>query len=299
MGQLRWQLTGVPYTSMREPGGIAEAITVLRERELDNRLAALGVEDAGDLQLLEPTGERGPSGLLNEEALVRLVEATCERVIAAHEGGRLPLLVGGDCPVLLGALAALRESDPQPGLIMLDGHEDAWPPPASETGEGSDSEIAIALGEVSDLPEDLERRLPLLSGSDLAYVGPRDQDELSTAGVRSLRDQVAYFADAEQASAELAAGRDPAGDAVRGIAADSFWLHIDLDVLATRAFAAVDYRQPGGLDWGELDRLAATVAGERGCRGVSVVIYNPELDSDRAEADKLVSFLSRLVQSRR
>jgi arginase len=299
VSELRWQLTGVPYTSMRQPGGIARAITVLRERQLGNRLAALGVEDTGDLQLLEPTGERGPSGLLNEEALMRLIEATGERVIAAHEGGRLPLLVGGDCPVLLGALAALREGDLQPGLIMLDGHEDAWPPPASDTGEGSDSEIAIALAEVSDLPESLERRLPLLSGSDLAYVGPRDQEELSTAGVSSLRDRVAYFADAEQASAELAAGRDPAGDALRAIAVDSFWLHIDLDVLATPAFAAVDYRQPGGLDWGELDRLAATVVGERGCRGVSVVIYNPDLDPERVEADKLVSFLSRLVQDRR
>jgi arginase len=291
-----WQLTGVPYTSMREPGGIADAIGVLRRRGLGARLGVLGVEDTGDLQLLEPTGERGSSGLLNEEALVRLVDATCERVLAAHAGSRVPLLVGGDCPVLLGALAALRGDDRRPGLIMLDGHEDAWPPWSSETGEGSDSEIAIALGSVTGVPEALATRLPLLSAAALAYLGPRDADEIRSAGVASLRDRVAYFADARQVSAELEAGRDPARAAAEAIARDAFWLHVDLDVLATRAFSAVDYPQPGGLGWSELDRLAASAASDPRCQGVSVVIYNPGLDPDRSEAEKVVDFLIRLIE---
>jgi arginase len=290
-----WQLTGVPYTSMREAGGIADAIAVLRERGVDERLRAVGVEDAGDLRLDAPTGERGPSGLLNEPALVRLVEATRERVSTAHENGRLPLLVGGDCPVVLGPLAAVRDAGERPGLIMLDGHEDAWPPPCSETGEGSDSEIAIALGDVRGLPSTLDDLLPLLDASALAYLGPRDRDEIVTAGVESLRDRAAFFADDAQTSAALASGRDSATAAVESIAADAYWLHIDLDVLATDAFDAVDYPQPGGLEWEELDRLAATAASESRCRGVSVVIYNPDLDADRKEADKLVAFLSRLI----
>ncbi|HEX5894597.1 MAG TPA: arginase family protein [Solirubrobacterales bacterium] len=290
-----WQLTGVPYTSMRKPGGIANAITVLRQRNLAERLGSLGVEDAGDLKLDPPTAERGPSGILNEPALVRLVEATRERVSEANKRGRLPLLVGGDCPVLLGALAAARDTGEPPGLIMLDGHEDAWPPSRSETGEGSDSEIAIALGSVPSLPSALDQHLPLLDLSVLAYLGPRDRDEILAAGVESLRDRAAFFADAAQTSEALASGRDPATAAVESIAADAYWLHIDLDVLASHAFDAVDYPQPGGLDWEELDQLAAIAACEPRCRGVSVVIYNPDLDPSRAGADKLVAFLSRLI----
>lgn len=64
-----WELVGVPYTSMRQPGGIAGAIGSLRASGLAERLAELGVTDAGDLDLEEPCGERGPSGLLNERAL--------------------------------------------------------------------------------------------------------------------------------------------------------------------------------------------------------------------------------------
>jgi arginase len=291
-----WELTGVPYTSMKEPGGIAEAAAVLRESGLTERLGRLGVKDAGDLELLPPSGDRGPSGLLNEPALLRLVEATRERVLKARRRGRVPLLVGGDCPVLLGALAALHDAGDAPGLLMLDGHEDAWPPQSSETGEGSDSEIAIALGAVPGLPAALERLVPLLGNDHLAYLGPRDRDEILAAGVESLRDRVAFFADAAEVSAALRAGRDPATEATGALAANSFWLHVDLDVLSSQAFAAVDYPQPGGLEWDELDRLAAAAAGSPLCSGLSVVIYNPALDPDRDDAMKVIAFLERLIK---
>jgi arginase len=195
-------------------------------------------------------------------------------------------------------VAAIRDRGAAPGLIMLDGHEDAWPPHLSETGEGSDSEIAIALGRVPDLPDPIAQMLPLIQPSALAFLGPRDRDEIASAGVESLRGRAAFFADDLEISATLESGGDPASDAIQAIDAHEFWLHIDLDVLATDAFGAVDYPQPGGIDWGELDQLAATAVGAEGCRGVSVVIYNPDLDPDRTAASKLVGFLSRLIERR-
>src|ERR671918_686848 len=105
-----WELIGVPYTSMARPGGIAEAIGALRSAGLAERLAGLGVPDTGDMELDAPSGERGPSGLLNEQALAQLVVTTRDLVSAAHGRDRAPLLVGGDCPVLLGALAARQKS---------------------------------------------------------------------------------------------------------------------------------------------------------------------------------------------
>jgi arginase family enzyme len=88
----------------------------------------------------------------------------------------------------------------------------------------------------------------------------------------------------------LRAGQDPAAAALEAMAADSFWLHIDLDALRTEALGAVDYRQPGGLAWDELDRLAATAANATGCRGASVVIYNPDPRTESTRARSLRSF---------
>ena len=293
---MTWELIGVPYTSAREPGGIGEAIGTLRECGLGQRLGELGVEDGGDLALGLPTGERGASGLLNEDALTELVRVSRQQVGEAHRRGRRPLLVGGDCPALLGPLAAIGAIGERAGLVMLDGHEDAWPPERSDTGEGSDSEVAIALGRVPALPAPLAAATPVLTPSSIAQLGPRDRAELEAADVPSLRDELAYFASAE----ELLAAGEPvetlAQQAIESIDADGFWLHVDLDVLATAEFRAVDYPQPGGLDWPTLDRLSLAAAGDPRCRGASVVIYNPALDPDRTDAGKLIDYLARLAE---
>jgi hypothetical protein len=89
---VRFELVGLPYTSMARPGGIARAIGVLRSAGLADRLAAAGdVHDAGDLDLVQGDGVRGPSGLLNEAALGRLVVATRKAV---------PRSAGGDAHVV-------------------------------------------------------------------------------------------------------------------------------------------------------------------------------------------------------
>ncbi len=80
---------------------------MLRQRGLAGALARHpGFTDAGDLVLPAPVPVRGPSGLLAEDALVAMIEHVAEAVSAARRHGRFPLLVGGDCPVILGALAA-------------------------------------------------------------------------------------------------------------------------------------------------------------------------------------------------
>jgi arginase len=290
-----YELIGVPYTSMARPGGIARAAEALRNAGLAESAARSVVVDGGDLDLLEGSGVRGPSGLLNERALGQLVEAVRSAVRRSLEHGRTPLLIGGDCPVLLGALAAGRDRFGAPGLLLVDGHEDAWPPHLSPTGEASDSEIAIALGRVRDLPEPLDRLAPLLTPEALAMLGPRDRHEIEEGGVESLDGTVAAFQDDEAIRAK---GPDASARGAIASLADrspAFWLHIDLDVLRTEDFPAADYPQPGGLGWDELLAIAERALATTACFGCSVVIYNPDLDPERKSAARIVRFVADLV----
>jgi arginase len=295
---MKFELVGVPYTSAARPGGIAAAIRVLREAGLAESLRSRGdVRDGGDLELLEGSGVRGPSGLLNEEALGRLVTATRRAVAQALQRGRLPVLVGGDCPVLLGALAAGRDDDREAGLMLVDGHEDAWPPERSDTGEASDSEVAIALGRVDGLPAALDDLVPLLSPEAVAMLGPRDRGELDEAGVESLDGTVALLRDdiAVRSSGAATSAREAGATLAAG--SGSFWLHVDLDVLRSDEFPAADYLQPGGLSWQDLLDIAVPALADPRCFGCSVVIYNPDLDPTRSSAGRIVRFLSDLVGS--
>jgi len=281
-------LIGVPTNSSGTVDGVAGAPAVLRQRGLTAALAGrAGFTDAGDLALPAPRPGRGPSGLLAEDALIAMVGAVREAVSAARRGGRFPLLVGGDCPVILGALAALQAERDRPGLLFVDGHEDAWPPRLSPTGEAADCELGLALRLFdADLAPRLRSVLPRISARDVIAVGPRDGGELAAAGVPSLAGQLGALI----RPAELAAGW-----AAAACLSAPWWLHTDLDVLASTELAAVDYPQPGGLTWSQLGDITSAALAADGCAGWSVCIYNPDLDPGRDGADAIISYLTRAI----
>src|SRR5262249_2044620 len=74
-----------------------------------------------------------------------------------------------------------------------------------------------------------------------------------------------------------------------------WWLHPDLDVLATGELAAVDSPQPGGLTWDQLTALTATALAADGCAGWSICIYNPDLDPGRDGADAIISYITQAI----
>lgn len=78
----------------------------------------------------------------------------------------------------------------------------------------------------------------------------------------------------------------------------SWWLHVDLDVLDADQLPAVDYPQPGGLSWGELDVITAAALTSPGCVGWSVCIYNPDLDPDRSGAGHILDYLGGALAGR-
>ena len=199
------ELIGVAVNSSGLAGGVARAPEVLRGRGLAAALARLpGFSDAGDLPLPSAPArpQRGPSGLLAEDSLIAMIGQVRGAVLTARRGGRFPLLIGGDCPVLLGALAALQTGHQQTGhqqtghqqtghqragLLFVDGHEDAWPPHASPTGEAADCELGLALRLFDgELDPRLRGVLPRLQPQDVVAVGPRDDGELAGAGVPTL-----------------------------------------------------------------------------------------------------------------
>jgi arginase len=283
-------LIGVPANSSGTADGVARAPAVLRQRGLATALARQpGFTDAGELALPDPVPVRGPSGLLAEDALAAMVEQVAQAVGAARHGGRFPLLLGGDCPVILGALAALQAEAGRPGLLFIDGHEDAWPPRVSPTGEAADCELGLALRLFdAGLSPRLRTVLPGIDPADVVAVGPRDYGELVSAGVASLDGRLGALIrpaelTADRYAKELASLPSP------------WWLHTDLDVLATAELAAVDYPQPGGLTWDQLAELTATALAASGCAGWSVCIYNPDLDPGRDGADAIVRYISQAI----
>ena len=285
-------ILGVPTNSSGTAGGVARAPAVLRTSGLLAGLEATrpDVIDAGDIAVDPPIGTRGGDGVIDSANLATTLARTRAAVADLRRRGDRVILLGGDCPVLIGGLAGCLEADGQaPALLFVDGHEDAWPPDASTTGEAADMELGWLLGRGLDgLGSELRAEIPQLAPERVAILGPRDRSEIVAAGVGPLDELVPVVDD-------VAVALDPAAAAIRALEriapeGGPWWLHIDLDVLSTTALPAVDYQQPGGLSWSDLRDLTDAALGRGGCVGATVTIYNPDLDPDGRFATTISTF---------
>jgi arginase len=289
---------GVPFNSSGVAGGEAAGPKVLRKEGL---VAALrrrhDVVDAGDVVVPPSRPDRDPlSGIIAPDVLVAMVDAVAVAVGSALADDRLPVVVGGDCPLLLGCLqAAGRHVGGEVRLLFVDGHEDAYPPHTSLTGEAADMELGMALGltTVTGLPA-LSDRLPLVAVDDVIVLGPRDLAEIRQEGAASIRDRVTVLDDVELRERDI---HRVVGDWVDATerAGRRFWLHLDLDSLTSVALPAVSYLQPGGLDWDELDAIGRRAVASPALLGIDVTIYNPDLDPTREGAMMIVNLLRGLL----
>ena len=287
------RLLGVPYNSSGLIDGVARAPQALRQAGLIQHVVAAGVPltDDGDVRLGPTSTARDPaSHLIAPGALREMIEAVRASVERIPSGGGFPLVIGGDCPVLLGCLGPGGAPSPF-GVLFVDGHEDAWPPEASTTGESADMELGFALGlTTASLPAAVRDAIPVLDPSRVVVLGARDQEEIAQAVITSIERHVTVV------RPDAIAARGPAtvaADAVDRLnERGDWWLHIDLDVLDSDSLRAVDYEQPGGLDWGALTAITTVALASVHCLGWTVTIYNPDLDPDSTGAARIVEYIA-------
>lgn len=290
---------GVPANSAGRTDGCARAPERLRAAGLVEILAEAapaGVHDYGDVVLPEPNQDRDRvSGLIDPTGLAAVVAGVRETVDRILADDRFPLVLGGDCPLLLGCVAAARDRTERCGLLFVDGHEDAYLPEQSLSGEAADTEMAFALGLAdASWSAQLSSILPVVGWDDVEMLGPRDAGLLKEEGVLSISSSLRFADDSALAA-------DPAGrtrDAMSRLASRNTgaWLHIDLDVLSSEALGSVDYPQAGGISWDHLEEVAAVALADSRTVGWDVTIYNPDLDPDGRDASRVVGFLGSAVR---
>ena len=290
----RWVAIDAPLDSSGTSRGEQAAPRALRAGGL---LEAVGARDGGQVEIAITDRARDAGcGVIAlgqlQEATARIRKATAQLL----EAGDRPLLIGGDCTILIGAIAALADHHPDIALAFIDGHADFLPGDASPTGEAADMDLAALTGHGPPQLLPAGARRPLVEPGRVYLLGHRPSDSSAEADDENARVPAAI----EQLDARtiLREGPRAVGERVASrlsAAAPALWLHLDLDVLDPSALPAVSYPQDGGLSWEALEALVRPIAASENLRGLSVADFNPTKDPDGRAARRVVAFLALLL----
>src|SRR3989337_2928037 len=83
------------------------------------------------------------TNMLNPHGLAEYSPQLADAVGAVIDNGEFPVVLGGDCSILLACMLAPGRHG-RYGLLFLDCHADFYQPEASPTGEGADMDLGLA-----------------------------------------------------------------------------------------------------------------------------------------------------------
>ena len=207
-----------------------------------------------------------------------------------------PLVLGGDCTIMLGNLLALARRG-RYGLLFFDGHADFYQPEANVNGEAASSELALATGRG---PAALTtfRRPPC----PLIRRRRRGCDWHARRGRSGGLRQSASASD----NAQLRPGRAAAAGNRRKRCTNRSTTWAASRSMGSGSISTVDVLDDGSCRRSTIGcRTACPGARRNGARagvscsavGMDVTIFNPRLDSDGAVARSLTELLVRVLST--
>ena len=241
---------------------------------------------------------RDPQTLtLNARGIAEYSVQLADAVTDVVERDEFPVLLGGDCSILLGSTLALRRRG-RYGLLFIDGHADFYQPEANPNGEAASMDLAFATGRGPELLTNLEGLRPLVRDEDVVAFGFRDAQEQREYGSQPLPPTVLALdlQEVRRLGVKQAAQRAVEHLTAADRPTQGFFIHLDADVVSDALMPAVDYRTPDGLSWDELRTVLETALASGRAVGIEITIYNPSLDADGSSGRELARTLIKALQ---
>jgi arginase len=228
----RISVVGVPSSAASYAAGQDLAPAALRSAGLLEQLTASGLEvhDDGDLPHQAWGPDRDHPLAQNADQATTSVQQLADRLHPLLARGDIALVLGGNCTIALGVVAALRRLGAgAPGLLYVDRHYDLNTPQSTTDGalDWMGLAHALALPGCLDTLTDAFGRRPLLEADQVAWLGV--EPRVATQWEREQADRLGLHVTTSQAlaadppaAALVALGHLPPGPLA---------LHLDVDVM--------------------------------------------------------------------
>jgi arginase len=263
MVQRRYAIIEAPSVLGLRSTGVDRLAGCLLKNGLAERLNA---RHAGRVDPPHRDGKRDAVTLtLNADAIVSWSPQLASAIGGVLDRGEFPLVLGGDCSILLGATLALKRRG-RFGLLFVDGHAEFYQPEANPNGEAASMELAFATGHGPAVFANLEGRRPLVRPEDTVAFGFRDTDEQRQYGSQTLSDEILAL--------DL--------NTVR---------RMGVEQATAAALERLSCPTVDGFSWDEMTSILTVAMASGRAVGLEVTIYNPALDQDGAAGRGLTNTL--------
>lgn len=288
-------LLGSPTSAAALALGTEGAPAALRAAGLVDRLTSIGysVADLGDdPQQLYQEGNESPRAR-NIPRIIKSLEALKPRVEQAVKSAALPVILSGDCSVVLATIAGVRRYFRNVALVYVDRDADLNVPATSPSGCVDGMVISHVIGRGAAELVRFWPDTPLVREPDVALFGVARLDRAEEEALQRIPLRRYLAADVQRKGAAAAAEA-----AIEGIHASTheFVLHIDVDVIAD--FAATKVPASDGLRLEEVRDALTVFAKQKHLAAIDVAGYNPTKDSEGAGAKLLVDLLAAILKAR-
>jgi len=288
----KMRVIGVPLDLGQSRRGVDMGPSAVRVAGLEARLEALGfvVEDAGNIAVAIP--EQKKEGHPRAKYL-KEITATCtkhaELVLKTLEGGKTPVVLGGDHSVAAGTVAGVaeffRKQNQKLGLLWIDAHTDINTPESSPSGNVHGMPLAAIMGLG---PPELANILgfsPKVAPENCVLVGVRDIDAAEKENVRRAGIEVYTMRDIDERGmravmegALRAAGRGTAG----------YHVSLDMDWVDPEDAPGVGTPVRGGATYREAHLAMEIIADHGRLTSFEIVEVNPVIDEHNRTAELAV-----------
>jgi arginase len=289
----RIALIGAPSSAGARLVGQEQAPQSLRDAGLVQLLRSDGYEvvDLGDLAQASFTPDLQHPKQQNLSLVVNVLEQVASRVESALADGAWPLVIGGDCTITIGVLAALAKHFPRLGMMYLDGDVDLNTPETTHTGILDGMVLAHILGNGAEELSRFGSRYPLLEEQDITLFGYSTE----AGGVDPV--EIELLEDTRMAKYPMEKVRDGARDAatraIRDLErkVDHILVHFDVDVVDVADFPAVDVTHDPGLGLLQVREALGIFLASKKSVGLVVTEFNATRDSDGTLALQLIELI--------
>ncbi|RXT25218.1 arginase [Rhizobium leguminosarum] len=289
-------MSTLPYAILEAPSTLGLATDGVEH--LPDQLLGLGLAERIHAHRTErlavPPKDPMPdpeTGILNARAIAAWSPKLADAVEAVLDAGEFPVVLGGDCTILMGSMLAFRRRG-RYGLFFIDGNADFFQPEAEPNSEGASMDLAFVTGHGPSLLTDIEGRGPLVRPEDAVAFAYRDHKDQEEYGSQPLPKELKAIDLPAVRRVGIEAAAREAVDHLTREELDGFFIHLDADCLDDVIMPAVDFRMPGGLSWDELGTALRVALASGKAVGIEITIYNPRLDEDGSAGRGLADVLA-------